>query len=155
VPVILRKITEPSDQDMIDLKKTFGELRELIVDDEVIENSETSTEALINQYNQPEKQWLASAFFNDRVIGAITIEESTGQIKLKNFVVRQVTRGRGVGHRLVDLTLEHAKGKVVLLELTRDQNAFMKDWLNHYQAEFVSNTKSTSLYKIQPSEHVE
>ncbi|GLQ33533.1 acetyl-CoA sensor PanZ family protein [Litoribrevibacter albus] len=153
MPVILRKVTSPEGQDHIDLTKTFGELKELIVDDQVIENSDTFTEELLQRHNQPENQWIACAFFNDRIIGAMSVEESTGQMKLNNLTVRQVTRDRGVGHRLLDLTLAEAKGKVVLLELTRDQNVRMKDWLNQYSAEFVSNTAATSLYKITPSEH--
>lgn len=153
VPVILRKVTSPEGQDQIDLTKTFGELKELIVDDQVIENSDAETQALLQRYNQPDSRWIACAFFNDRIIGAMSVEESTGQIKLNNFTVRQVTRDRGVGHRLLDLTLSEAKGKVVLLELTRDQNVRMKNWLNQYSAEFVSNTSSTSLYKISPSEY--
>lgn len=170
MPVILRKVTAPEGQDHIDLTKTFSELKELIISDNnhngdntknlddyetssVIENSAEAVEQLLQSYNEPESRWIASAFFNDRIIGAITVEESTGQLKLSNFTVRQVTRDRGVGHRLIDLTLAEAAGKAVLLELTRDQNVRMKNWLNQYSAEFVSNTPSTSLYKIVPSEH--
>ncbi|MFC3152328.1 acetyl-CoA sensor PanZ family protein [Litoribrevibacter euphylliae] len=153
MPVILRKVTSPEGQDHIDLTKTLGELQELILNDQVVENSDEKTQTLLQQHNQPDNQWIACAFFNDRIIGAMTVEESTGQMKLNNFTVRQVTRDRGVGHRLLDLTIAEAKGKVVLLELTRDQNVRMKDWLNQYNAEFVSNTSATSLYKIIPSEH--
>ncbi|GAA3929275.1 acetyl-CoA sensor PanZ family protein [Litoribacillus peritrichatus] len=153
MPVILRKVTSPVDQDQIDLNKTFGELQELIINDQVVKNDNGHTEQLISQFNEPDHKWIASAFFNDRIIGAICVEEQTGQFKLSNFTVRKVTQDRGVGHRLLDLTLVEAKGKAVLLELTRDQNVLMKNWLNQYQAEFVSNTASTSLYKIVPSEH--
>ncbi len=153
MPVILRKVTSPADQDHIDLSKTFGELQELIIDDQVVKNTNDHTEQLLQQYGKPDQKWIASAFFNDRIIGAMCVEEQTGQLKLSNFTVRKVTRDRGVGHRLLDLTLVEAKGKAILLELTRDQNVLMKNWLNHYQAEFVSNTASTSLYKIIPSEH--
>jgi N-acetylglutamate synthase-like GNAT family acetyltransferase len=155
VPVILRKVTSPEGQDQIDLTKTFGELKELIISDQVIDNNEDLTQQLLASHNQPDQRWIACAFFNDRIIGAMTVEEQTGQMKINNLVVRQVTRDRGVGHRLVDLTLLEAKGKAVLLELTRDQNVRMKDWLNQYSAEFVSNTKASSLYKIVPSEHEE
>ena len=155
MPVILRKVTSPEGQDHIDLTKTFGELQELIIADQVVNNSPENTEQLLQAYSKPDSHWIACAFFNDRIIGAMTVEESTGQFKINNLVIRKVTRDRGVGHRLLDLTLAEAEGKATLLELTRDQNVRMKDWLNQYSAEFVSNTSSTSLYKIIPSEYEE
>lgn len=90
MPVVLEKVDNPSEQDLIDLEKLyndyptdfrFSNLQQLLSD-----NPELS---------------LYGARFNARLLGAVTTQQTGDNIKLDHLCVRKVTRQRNVARELL------------------------------------------------------
>lgn len=90
MPVILEKVTHPSQQDLIDLEKIyndyptnlrFAELQSLL----------TESSDIV----------LYGARFNARLLGAITVTQEGKFLKLDHLCVRKITRQRNVARELL------------------------------------------------------
>ncbi|MBA35427.1 MAG: aspartate 1-decarboxylase autocleavage activator PanM [Oleispira sp.] len=94
MPVHLEHISQPTDQDWIDLGKIYTDAPQ-----EWLSNSSDikgSLQALLdNDY------WLIAGRFNSRLLGAMQAKKDGSDITLSHFCVRNVTINRGVAHQML------------------------------------------------------
>ena len=81
----IEKLTQPSEQDRIDLGKIWQDVR--------------YQSALKNEIN--DENVLFVARFNERLLAACWVKLSAENAIITDFMVREVTRRRGVGHYLL------------------------------------------------------
>ncbi len=86
MPVVLEKVTEPSQQDLVDLEKTFYEF------------PVSSGECLLGQQS---KATIYGARFNGRLLGAMVIDEQVTPACVTYLCVREVTRNRHVASEML------------------------------------------------------
>lgn len=91
-----------------DLEKIYSEAEPLrrTLQGEVLEAPFFIDTALQDTCN-----WFATALFNDRLIGAVLVSSLSDEWQLRHLCVREVTRRRGVGSRLMALVAAKARGK--------------------------------------------
>lgn len=94
MPVQLEHITQPSDQDWIDLGKIYAEGPQQWLADS--SNIKASIQPLIDQGT-----WLIAGRFNSRLLGAMQAQKEGKIINLQHFCVREITRHRGVAHQML------------------------------------------------------
>lgn len=93
MPVHLEHVSQPTDQDWIDLGKIYTDAPQ-----EWLENSadiKSSLQTLLDQ-----GIWFIAGRFNERLLGALKAEKEGNNIYLSHFCVRKVTINRGVAHQM-------------------------------------------------------
>ncbi len=100
MPIIVEQVTEPNEQDFIDLIKVYSDYPNFSSKDET-----GIKQWLAEQLSAP-NQRLYAARFNDRLLGAACLQGlDTGTTEapliIHSFCVRNVTRRRGVGSKLL------------------------------------------------------
>ncbi|CAD5105913.1 acetyl-CoA sensor PanZ family protein [Zestomonas carbonaria] len=94
MPVIVEAVRQPSDQDRSDLAKIYADAPDWLLaphaDGAALVAAGLAAGTLI------------AGRFNDRLLGAALLERGDGHWRLSHLCVRKVTRGRGVGQRLLD-----------------------------------------------------
>ncbi|MFQ3171210.1 MAG: hypothetical protein ACI9DG_001244 [Oleispira sp.] len=94
MPVHIEHISQPTEQDWIDLGKIYSDApREWLTDASDIH---TSLQPLLNQGT-----WLIAGRFNARLLGALKAEKDGNTIYLSHFCVRKITINRGVAHQML------------------------------------------------------
>ena len=94
MPVHLEHVTQPSEQDWIDLGKIYSDApKEWLSDNNDIKGS---LQALLDQ-----GIWFISGRFNARLLGAMRAEKEGNRITLSHFCVRNITINRGVAHQML------------------------------------------------------
>lgn len=109
MPVRLEHITQPTEQDWIDLGK--------IHQDTQPQGLKLSAEELQQWLQQPH-QWLIAGRFNDRIVGCLLAQQSEGQVTLSQAAVRTVTQRRGVMHQLLHHVVKWADEEQLSLLFT-------------------------------------
>ncbi|NKQ09649.1 acetyl-CoA sensor PanZ family protein [Pseudomonas sp. SST3] len=94
MPVYVESITEPSQQDRIDLAKIFADAPDWLL------APHASAEALID--SALTHGTLIAGRFNDRLLGAALLQRGAPHWQLSHLCVRKVTRNRGVGKRILE-----------------------------------------------------
>ncbi|MBM7061074.1 acetyl-CoA sensor PanZ family protein [Pseudomonas sp. UL073] len=94
MPVIVERLSQPSDQDRADLAKIYADAPDWLL-------APYADAAALIAAALAEGSLLAGRF-NDRLLGAALLAPMTGHWQLSHLCVRRVTRGRGVGRRLLD-----------------------------------------------------
>lgn len=94
MPVFVEALTEPSQQDRIDLAKIFADAPPWLL--EPYENAEALIEAGLADGS------LIAGRFNDRLLGAALLQRGAAHWRLSHLCVRKVTRRRGVGKRILE-----------------------------------------------------
>ncbi|SFC17702.1 Acetyltransferase (GNAT) domain-containing protein [Marinospirillum celere] len=91
-----------------DLEKIYSEAESLrrSFEDQALEAPEFVEAVLEDQ-----DSWFAGALFNDHLIGAVLVTQSQDSWYLRHLCVREVTRRRGVGSRLMALVASSARAK--------------------------------------------
>ncbi|WP_114418763.1 acetyl-CoA sensor PanZ family protein [Marinospirillum perlucidum] len=79
-----------------------------------LQGRELDAEIFINTALASADNWFAGALFNDHLVGAVLITVKDQQWQLRHLCVREVTRRRGVGSRLMTLVAAKAKEEGVL-----------------------------------------
>lgn len=123
MPVHLEHISQPTEQDWIDLGKIYTDAPQ-----EWLSNASDIKASL--QQLLDKGTWLIAGRFNSRLLGALQAEKDGSNIILRHFCVRKVTINRGVAHQM----LHH-------MSTWADENGFLliaKD----VPAEFASALKS-------------
>lgn len=94
MPVHLEHITQPTQQDWIDLGKIYTDApQEWLTDTRDIQ---ASLQELLDQ-----GEWLIAGRFNARLLGALKAEKDGNTINLRHLCVRNVTINRGVAHQML------------------------------------------------------
>ena len=94
MPVHLEHISQPSQQDWIDLGKIYSDAPK-----EWLENADDIQTSLQNLLDQG--TWLIAGRFNARLLGALKAEKNGNNISLSHFCVRKITINRGVAHQML------------------------------------------------------
>ncbi len=94
MPVHLEHITQPTQQDWIDLGKIYTDApQEWLTDPSDIQ---ASLQELLDQ-----GEWLIAGRFNARLLGALKATKNGNIINLRHLCVRNVTIKRGVAHQML------------------------------------------------------
>ncbi|WP_407293472.1 aspartate 1-decarboxylase autocleavage activator PanM [Stutzerimonas zhaodongensis] len=94
MPVSVETLTEPSQQDRIDLAKIFADAPTWLFAPHA--DAAALIEAGLADH------CLIAGRFNDRLLGAAVLHRGAQYWRLSHLCVRKVTRGRGVGRRILD-----------------------------------------------------
>lgn len=94
MPVYVEYVRQPSAQDRSDLAKIYADAPTWLL------APHASAEALIEAGMAAGT--LIAGRFNDRLLGAALLQPGTDGWSLSHLCVRQITRQRGVGRRLLD-----------------------------------------------------
>ncbi|QGZ28921.1 aspartate 1-decarboxylase autocleavage activator PanM [Stutzerimonas stutzeri] len=110
MPVLVETVTEPSQQDRIDLAKIFADAPVWLL--APYANAATLIEAALADRS------LIAGRFNDRLLGAAILRRGAAHWQLSHLCVRKITRGRGVGKRLIEQSRNQAAEAGKALHLT-------------------------------------
>ncbi|MBL4796850.1 MAG: acetyl-CoA sensor PanZ family protein [Oleispira sp.] len=94
MPVHLEHISQPSEQDWIDLGKIYADAPPQWLSDN--NDIKASLQALLDQ-----DVWFISGRFNARLLGAMQARKNGNNITLSHFCVRNITVKRGVAHQML------------------------------------------------------
>lgn len=94
MPVHLEHISQPTEQDWIDLGKIYSDAPQ-----EWLENPSDIKSTLQKLLDQG--IWFIAGRFNSRLLGALKAEKDGSNIYLSHFCVRKVTINRGVAHQML------------------------------------------------------
>lgn len=94
MPVHLEHVSQPTEQDWIDLGKIYSDAPQ-----EWLENSSDIKSSLQKLLDQG--IWFIAGRFNARLLGALKAEKDGNNITLSHFCVRKVTINRGVAHQML------------------------------------------------------
>ena len=102
MPVTLEEISQPSEQDLIDLEKIYQDYP-----------SDLRWGSLQGELQENPRMQLYAARFNARLLAAISCTVKDSEIHLNHLCVRKVTRQRHVGRDLLRLLMaEHPNKKI-------------------------------------------
>lgn len=115
MPVIVEAVTQPSAQDRSDLEKIYADAPAWLL-------APYPDAAALIDAGLAESRLLAGRF-NDRLLGAAWVERKADGWQLSRLCVRKLTRGRGVGQRLLDEAQRMAvmAGQPLRLAIPADQ----------------------------------
>ena len=94
MPVHLEHISQPTEQDWIDLGKIYSDAPQEWLSD--ASNIQASLQQLLDQGT-----WLIAGRFNARLLGALKAVKEGNTIYLSHFCVRKITINRGVAHQML------------------------------------------------------
>lgn len=94
MPVLLEHITQPTEQDWIDLGKIYADAPQ-----EWLENSDDIKSSLQKLLDQD--IWFIAGRFNARLLAALKAKKEGSTIYLSDLSVRKVTVKRGVAHQMM------------------------------------------------------
>lgn len=94
MPVHLEHISQPTEQDWVDLGKIYSDAPQQWLSDNT--NIKSSLQTLLDQ-----GIWFISGRFNARLLGAMQAEKEGNNISLSHFCVRNITINRGVAHQML------------------------------------------------------
>ncbi len=94
MPVIVEAVTEPTQQDRIDLAKIFADAPAWLLTP--YPDASALIEAGLADHS------LIAGRFNDRLLGAALLQRGSPNWHLSHLCVRKLTRRRGVGTRMLE-----------------------------------------------------
>jgi hypothetical protein len=94
MPVHLEHISQPTEQDWIDLGKIYSDAPQEWLTDAT--DIQASLQQLFDQGT-----WLIAGRVNARLLGALKAEKNGNDITLSHFCVRKITINRGVAHQML------------------------------------------------------
>tara|TARA_Y100001949_G_scaffold30934_1_gene24063 strand:- start:19928 stop:20386 length:459 start_codon:yes stop_codon:yes gene_type:complete len=94
MPVFVEAVTEPSQQDRIDLAKIFADAPAWLLTPYA--DAAALIEAGLADHS------LIAGRFNDRLLGAALLQRGSPNWRLSHLCVRKLTRRRGVGARILE-----------------------------------------------------
>jgi hypothetical protein len=94
MPVHLEHISQPTEQDWIDLGKIYTDAPQDWLTD--ANDIKASLQQLLDQ-----DIWFIAGRFNARLLGAMQAEKDGNNIILRHFCVRKITIKRGVAHQML------------------------------------------------------
>lgn len=114
MPVFVETVTDPSQQDRIDLAKIFADAPAWLL-------APHADAAALIEAGLADNSLIAGRF-NDRLLGAGLLQRGEPHWRLSHLCVRKITRRRGVGKRILEESLRLAgeAGKELHLAAPRD-----------------------------------
>jgi hypothetical protein len=94
MPVHLEHISQPTEQDWIDLGKIYADAPQEWLSD--ASDIKASLQPLLDQ-----QTWLIAGRFNSRLLGAMKANQDGNNITLQHLCVRNITTNRGVAHQIM------------------------------------------------------
>ncbi|AHL77316.1 acetyltransferase [Stutzerimonas stutzeri] len=94
MPVFVETVTEPSQQDRIDLMKIYADAPHWLL-------APYADAAALIEAGLADRSLIAGRF-NDRLLGAALLQRGAPHWRLSHLCVRKITRRRGVGKRILD-----------------------------------------------------
>lgn len=94
MPVHLEHISQPTEQDWIDLGKIYSDAPQ-----EWLSNANDIQGSLQELLNND--IWFIAGRFNSRLLGALQAQKDGNNIILRHFCVRKITVNRGVAHQML------------------------------------------------------
>lgn len=94
MPVHLEHISQPTEQDWIDLGKIYSDAPQ-----EWLSNADDIKASL--QELLDNDIWFIAGRFNSRLLGALQAQKDGNNIILRHFCVRKITVNRGVAHQML------------------------------------------------------
>ena len=94
MPVELEHISQPTAEDLVDLKKIYADGPQdwLSYPDDI----EASLSSWLG-----DGRWLIAGRFNSRLLAAMKADQQGQNVILSHFSVRDMTKGRGVAHQML------------------------------------------------------
>lgn len=114
MPVIVEAVVQPSAQDRTDLEKIYADAPAWLL--APYPDAASLIEAGLA------RGCLIAGRFNDRLLGAAWLEQTADGWRLAHICVRKITRGRGVGQRLIAEARQHAADTCQPLALLAPRN---------------------------------
>lgn len=114
MPVIVEAVVQPSAQDRTDLEKIYADAPAWLLAPHA--DAASLIEAGLA------RGCLIAGRFNDRLLGAAWLEQATDGWRLAHICVRRITRGRGVGQRLIAAARQRAADTCQPLALLAPRN---------------------------------
>ncbi len=108
MPVTVEEIIQPSRQDREDLQKIYEDAPQWMLDDWHSTDHCCAIARMLDTVAQTEGQHLYAARFNQRLLAALIVDKQGDSWLIHRLCVRQLTRGRGVGGRLLLLVTQQA-----------------------------------------------
>ncbi len=94
MPVHLEHISQPTEQDWIDLGKIYSDAPQDWLSN--ADDIQGSLQELLNK-----DIWFIAGRFNSRLLGALQAQKDRNNITLRHFCVRKITVNRGVAHQML------------------------------------------------------
>lgn len=94
MPVHLEHISQPTEQDWIDLGKIYADAPQEWLSD--ASDINTSLQSLLDQ-----QVWFIGGRFNSRLLGAMQASKEGNNVILQHLCVRNITTNRGVAHQIM------------------------------------------------------
>ncbi|MCY1424033.1 PanD regulatory factor [compost metagenome] len=94
MPVVVEILTEPTQQDLVDLQKIYHDAPQWLF--APYPDGQGLIDACLGDAT------LVAARFNDRLLGAARLQRQDSVSHISHLCVRKVTRRRGVGERLIN-----------------------------------------------------
>ena len=94
MPVHLEHISQPTEQDWIDLGKIYADAPQEWLSD--ASDINTSLQSLLDQ-----QVWFIGGRFNSRLLGAMQASKKGNNVILQHLCVRNITTNRGVAHQIM------------------------------------------------------
>lgn len=94
MPVQLEHISQPTEQDWIDLGKIYADAPQEWLSD--TSDIKASLQPLLDQ-----QTWLIAGRFNSRLLGAMQASKEDNNVILQHLCVRNITTNRGVAHQIM------------------------------------------------------
>lgn len=110
MPVRLEAITQPSEQDLIDLEKIYQDFPAAIESAEVLRQSDA-------------EHVLFAGRFNDRLLGAMQVVFQQSCAEIRFLCVREITRRRHVARDMLRLLLAQHPGQKFVVKNEQDNQA--------------------------------
>ena len=138
MPVHLEHITQPTQQDWIDLGKIYTDApQEWLTDANDIQ---ASLQELLDQ-----GEWLIAGRFNARLLGALKAKKDGNTIHLRHLCVRNITIKRGVAHQMLHHISKWAdeNGYILIAQSVPDSLTapLTTRGFTHNNANFIRNPK--------------
>lgn len=94
MPVHLEHISQPTEQDWIDLGKIYADAPQEWLSD--ASDIKASLQPLLDK-----QDWFIAGRFNSRLLGAMKASKEDNNVILQHLCVRNITTNRGVAHQIM------------------------------------------------------
>lgn len=130
MPVTIEEISLLSDQDRQDLQKIYSDAPSWLLEGLPGASRSQVIAGLLTAAASPDHHWrLFAARFNSRLLAALVVAEAGDSWQIQRLCVRQLTRGRGVGRRLLTEVVARGRAQGRRIQLDYSGQGSQPQWL--------------------------